>query len=1213
MSADSLVTKLSKRFTSKQGSKVVPTEEVDNFEDIEESETLLYRFFHNPVSEYVRAWHHYGEELVLDFVDFITNTSNAGKDTLEIGEFMEQVVKEQNKLHDDQSKLFFWVRNGNLSELKEKLAKEEYRSKIEETDSAGANIVHLAYLFAQYSIGHYLVETYPQLALQPYSGEIPKELEYLEDAKPEWMPYTGENILHIVIVRRDYAEVRWLLDFYRNHRDSVPHGLSRLLAANATGSFFDRNGDFYFGGYPLHFAACSNNTEIFDLVLAFASALDADREMEDADGVDEHKDEARSQKTASEKHALKMFGPNVIFMRDINGNTLLHLCVIRGLKEMYAHVRSVAESIITRQIKNLYSEKKGRGDSYSGPYDLPLFEEHGKATEVLSGTYGGFLPKPRGIMLPVDVKKYNEWVANETAIKMDERIMLALNDELHSPLTLAAACSDPDKDQMISFLIQRNNQHLWTYGPVKASMINVDGLEVKYSLDRYNIPKNVRLEHPPHSAIDWLCITESEKGVMIPEIRKIIELKWKRFGKPKFKVSFVVNLFIAVAVTVLLVFNNSTPTSSPVLLGEYLVNILYPLLVVIFLSLALPEFPYVMKYGFDYWGVFGGVRGVAKFDRKYRTVKILAFLVACIAKVIDASREETNQYRYTDPVTGDESFLREAHQENISDRAFIVSMAICVLTSWVHMYYYLAAFDSTGPFVISIFKIISEDVPYFMKFYLILLFGFSCALSLLTNTGNPDGFYSIKHLVLAIWSLIQTTVETDPTYGAVDITGLNPDLFWLADILLTAFNFCIVIMMLNLLIAMMSSTYEKYNSYNDSLLLMEKYNIMSCMERSMMEEERQKMRIKYCSVRDVSTDVHVKKGEEDGKPPHLIKDKIPHGRQSSNISDDDGSVAKSNRNLIAKNVKQPSMKTIADQQRNESVKQLRKKAKSYSYEYQEVMENWWSAEALNQDVNDDIRETALFIIDPQNDFHAEGGKLNAHNPMDAHHGQGSLAVNGANEDSRRIAEMIIKNIEHIHEIFVSMDSHYPNHIAHAMSWVGKDGKPPSEFEVITLADVKTGVWSPTDNSSKNQKWVEYYIGELEKRGRMQLTIWPEHCIIGTPGHCVVPVINHALQEWAEFHHKPVTYVLKGQNIRVEMYSAFAAEVEDPLDGSTALNMDLLSMLRVSDRVSHDLLNNYIRFFLLSFIFTVISVWSSTFTLREVYFAGHNRSLARSHV
>jgi hypothetical protein len=43
--------------------------------------------------------------------------------------------------------------------------------------------------------------------------------------------------------------------------------------------------------------------------------------------------------------------------------------------------------------------------------------------------------------------------------------------------------------------------------------------------------------------------------------------------------------------------------------------------------------------------------------------------------------------------------------------------------------------------------------------------------------------------------------------------------------------------------------------------------------------------------------------------------------------------------------------------------------------------------------------------------------------------------------------------------------------------------------------------------------------------------------------------------------------MKGMNCRTEMYSALEAEVEDPEDSITALNENLLSMLKISDKVN----------------------------------------------
>ena len=41
---------------------------------------------------------------------------------------------------------------------------------------------------------------------------------------------------------------------------------------------------------------------------------------------------------------------------------------------------------------------------------------------------------------------------------------------------------------------------------------------------------------------------------------------------------------------------------------------------------------------------------------------------------------------------------------------------------------------------------------------------------------------------------------------------------------------------------------------------------------------------------------------------------------------------------------------------------------------------------------------------------------------------------GANEDAARVARMIIEHLDDIDEIFITLDTHYPLHIAHACSW-----------------------------------------------------------------------------------------------------------------------------------------------------------------------------------
>ena len=132
---------------------------------------------------------------------------------------------------------------------------------------------------------------------------------------------------------------------------------------------------------------------------------------------------------------------------------------------------------------------------------------------------------------------------------------------------------------------------------------------------------------------------------------------------------------------------------------------------------------------------------------------------------------------------------------------------------------------------------------------------------------------------------------------------------------------------------------------------------------------------------------------------------------------------------------------------------------------------------------------ALLIIDPQLDF-CEGG---------------SLAVQGANDDSERIANFIRENMGSLNQIYVTLDSHQRVHIAHPLFWENEEGEHPNPFTIISTEDVDTGVWKTSNEA--HQEWGSSYVHALKVGGKFPLCIWPEHCLIGTPGHSVHPTIN----------------------------------------------------------------------------------------------------------
>lgn len=190
----------------------------------------------------------------------------------------------------------------------------------------------------------------------------------------------------------------------------------------------------------------------------------------------------------------------------------------------------------------------------------------------------------------------------------------------------------------------------------------------------------------------------------------------------------------------------------------------------------------------------------------------------------------------------------------------------------------------------------------------------------------------------------------------------------------------------------------------------------------------------------------------------------------------------------------------------------------------------------------------LLVIDPQVDFCDPTG---------------SLYVPGAEKDMDRLATMVKRIGTKISQIHVTLDSHRVNDIAHPPFWKDSNGNHPNPFTLISVADVANGKWTTSVPGLYTQALA--YVKELEKGGKFPLVIWPIHCLIGSRGTQVLPVLFDAITEWEKQKaNRYANYVTKGSNPLTEHYSVFAAEVVDPTDPSTQLNTDLIGLLADPD-------------------------------------------------
>ncbi len=209
-----------------------------------------------------------------------------------------------------------------------------------------------------------------------------------------------------------------------------------------------------------------------------------------------------------------------------------------------------------------------------------------------------------------------------------------------------------------------------------------------------------------------------------------------------------------------------------------------------------------------------------------------------------------------------------------------------------------------------------------------------------------------------------------------------------------------------------------------------------------------------------------------------------------------------------------------------------------------------SSEAARADLrpaSQDHAKTHLLIVDMQVDFC---------------HSAGTLYVPGAQDDLKRLIRFIYRQAQYITNITCSLDSHLPFQIFHPAWWVDRAGRNPPPFTTITHDDAASGRWRPL----LEPEWSVEYTRRLQEQAKKALTIWPYHCLIGSPGHSLDPellsaVIWHSLARRTQ----PVLWT-KGSIPRTEFYSVLQPEIHVPDHPGGGKSQELLDLLQSADRL-----------------------------------------------
>lgn len=204
------------------------------------------------------------------------------------------------------------------------------------------------------------------------------------------------------------------------------------------------------------------------------------------------------------------------------------------------------------------------------------------------------------------------------------------------------------------------------------------------------------------------------------------------------------------------------------------------------------------------------------------------------------------------------------------------------------------------------------------------------------------------------------------------------------------------------------------------------------------------------------------------------------------------------------------------------------------------------------------KKTALLVIDMQNDF---CDKEN-----------GTLYVEGADNDLYSLISFIITDCEVIDDIILTQDSHNPYSIFFTSWWRTEEGKEVKPYTVVTLKDVEDGKYIPRHLSNNDKfgsigvKWELEYLKKIEENGK-SLILWPDHCINGSVGEALPVSLTDVLEIWSNDKEDTYNIVKKGSCPWSEQYSAFDTLVEVSTYPSTKANIGLMETLDTKyDRV-----------------------------------------------
>ena len=172
--------------------------------------------------------------------------------------------------------------------------------------------------------------------------------------------------------------------------------------------------------------------------------------------------------------------------------------------------------------------------------------------------------------------------------------------------------------------------------------------------------------------------------------------------------------------------------------------------------------------------------------------------------------------------------------------------AFAAVTGWAYMMFFLLGQFQTGPFIVMLYEMLARDITCFVTVYSIFLVGFGQAFFTFTVAGHAAAEGDLKRGISGFMNRIESLFES--TLGDVKVSdyyqGFKYDGGWehwvqkIASLLLfISFTILITVVLFNLLVAMMGSTYEEVKEKADQRWKLERARIIASLESEMYTKE----------------------------------------------------------------------------------------------------------------------------------------------------------------------------------------------------------------------------------------------------------------------------------------------------------------------------------------------------------------------------------------